>query len=421
MSSNPTSSAINQRSWINTLLYLGVTIVSALLGLISAVLMTHLLEPHEYGRIGIFLSVLYVSAPIVSLAAEGLIAVNKSALGDAEYDRFRRTAIAIALMMFVVLQLIAMLMWISGRLPDTLLLLAPLFALLRFTSTMASTEYVAEQRAAMYAGLTLLNSVLALALTYLLISQVVASAFGRIVALLCAETVMLLFRYWGRMEQILRPCLDPHYRKQIIAFGLPSMVALFGAWGLNESDKSIVANAFGLSVAGLYTAAAAMAAIMASFNQSLTNAFFPHMFAELRKGENVQAVAIRWFFRFLSINMIFALVTAAGYYLLKDLLLPIKYAQAASYFYALIAASLGVAVYRPLGLIAEYFQMARARAIAIISGGAVTICTAFFGSKWLGTPLMAAVGIGTGYLVTASILAIALWWMQNNLNNRVLP
>ncbi len=397
-----------RRSWINTILYLGTTVVSALLGLASAVLMTHLLAPHEYGRIGVFLSAFYIASPMVSMAADGLIAVNKTTLNDLEYDRFRRTAIAVALMMFSVLQAAAVLLWKSGSLPDPLLLLVPLFALVRFASSMASTEYIAEQRAATYAGLTLLNNVIALALTYLLITLIAASAAERILALMCAETVMLWFRYWGRLEQLIKPKLDSKYGQQIMAFGLPSMVALFGAWGLNESDKTIVAHVFGLTTAGIYTAAATLAAIMANFNQSLTNAFYPRLFAELRRGNRLSAVATRWFLRFLGINAVFALIAVLAYTVLKDSLLPVKYASANNYFYALVAASLGVAAYRPFGLIAEYFQMARARAIAILTGGGVTIGTTFAGTRWLDTPLMAAVGIGAGYVVTAGILAVAI-------------
>lgn len=395
-------------SWINTFLYLSTTIISALLGLAGAILMTHLLAPHEYGRIGVFQSVLYIASPMVSLAAEGLVAVNKSKLNEFEYERFRRTAIAIALMMFGTLQSTAVLTWLSGTLPDQLLMLVPLYSLLRFASTMAATEYVAEQRAAMYAGLTLLNSILALGLTYLLISQVISSAAGRIVALMCAETVMLWFRYWGRLSQIFRPTFDTTYRRQIVSFGLPSMVALFGAWGLNESDKTIIAHVFGLTTAGVYTAAATLATIMASFNQSLTNAFFPRLFTELRGGERLASIATRWFVRFLSINVAFALIAVLAYTLLKGSLLPLKYVSASSYFYALVASSLGVAAYRPFGLIAEYFQMARIRAFAIVIGGGITMAITLAGAKWMDTPLMAAAGIGVGYLATAAILAIAI-------------
>ena len=280
---------------------------------------------------------------------------------------------------------------------------------------MASTEYVAEQRAATYAGFTLLNSLLGLILTYLLISHVNASAEGRIIALMCAETMLLFFRYWGRMGQILNPSIDTHYRKQIIAFGFPSMIALLGAWGLNESDKTIVANIFGLTTAGLYTAAASLAAIMASLNQSLTNAVIPHIFAELHKGNRPLTVASRWFLRFLCINTIFGLITMVCYYLFNDSLLPIKYANASNYFYALTIASSGAAAYRPFGLIAEYLKMAQTRAFAIITGGIVTIIVGFFGGLWLHTPLTAAAGIGAGYVTSALIIFSALWFNRNKI------
>ena len=132
------------------------------------------------------------------------------------------------------------------------------------------------------------------------------------------------------------------------------------------------------------------------------------MFAELREGDRLAVVATRWFLRFLGINAAFALIAVLAYTLLKDALLPVKYASASTYFYALVAASLGVAAFRPFGLIAEYFQMARARAIAILAGGGVTIGTAVVGTRWLDTPLMAAIGIGAGYVVTACVLAVAL-------------
>jgi O-antigen/teichoic acid export membrane protein len=397
-----------QSQWLNTVLYLGTTIVSALLGLASAVILTHLLDPIEFGRIGIFFSVLYIACPIVSLAAEGLIVVNKTKLDEFEYDYFRRTVTAFALISSVVLQTILSILWIFGALSDPILQLIPLFSLLRFASSMASLEYIAEQRAGTYAALTLLNNIMALALSFLLISQVFTTAYGRILALMGAETVMLMFRYWGRLDYLIKPRIETIYRRQILAFGLPSMIALFGAWALNESDKTTVAHSFGLTTAGLYTAAATMAAIMASFNQSLSNAFTPNLFTELRKGDRLATVGIRWLLRFLGINFTFAMLVVITFILLKEEFLPDKYANAATYFYALVAASLGVAVYRPYGLIAEYFQMARIRAIAIVSGGVVTIFTGVAGMRWLETPIMAAVGIGAGYLVTSGILVIAI-------------
>lgn len=273
---------MKERTWFNTGLYLGTTIITSVLGLIAALLMTHLLSPDQYGRVGVVLSVLYIALPLVSLAADGLVAVNKSTLSNDDYEDFRRTAIAIALSVFSVLQIAAVIVWRCGGIADPLILVVPIFALLRFAGAMAATEYIAEQQAATYALLTLLNSVVALAMTWLLLSHFTTSAAGRIAALMIAESVLLWFRYRRRLNVLFRPHLHPVYIRQIFSFGLPSMVALFGAWALNESDKTVVAHMTGLTNAGFYTAAATLASVMMGFNQSLTNALYPGLFAKLR-------------------------------------------------------------------------------------------------------------------------------------------
>ena len=267
-------SKVKGRTWFNTGLYLGTTVITSVLGLIAALLMTHLLSPDQYGRVGVVLSVLYIALPLVSLAADGLVAVNKSTLSDDDYEDFRRTAIAIALSVFAVLQIAAVVVWRCGGIADPLFLVIPIFALLRFAGAMAATEYIADQQATTYALLTLLNSVVALAITWLLLSHFTTSAAGRIAALMIAESVLLWFRYRRRLKVLFRPHLHPVYIRQIFAFGLPSMFALFGAWALNESDKTVVAHITGLTNAGFYTAAATLASVMMSFNQSLTNAFY---------------------------------------------------------------------------------------------------------------------------------------------------
>jgi O-antigen/teichoic acid export membrane protein len=412
---SPVINAPVSRPWINIALYLGTTAVTSVLGMVTALLMAHLLPPEQYGRIGIFLSVLYIGVPAVSMAAEGLIAVNRSRLDDEEYNRFRRTTVAIGISMFVALQTLGILLWLFGALPDWLLLVVPGFALLRLATTMSATEYIVEQNAIRYSILTVLNSMAALALTYGLMTWVSASAGARVAALMLAELVLLVGRYHGKMGLLLRPAFDEKYKKQIVKFGIPSLFALFGAWGLNESDKISVSHGAGLEVAGIYTAAAALAVVMMNFNQSLTNALFPGLFSRLAAGnESVVALMKEHILKFVGLNAAFALLVALGYALVKDLWLPAKYASASSYFYALVLANLAVALFRPLSLTTEYYKMARLRAVAVITGGVVTILCATIGIHWSGSALWAPAGIASGYLVGAIILALGIYGSRAN-------
>lgn len=401
--------SLKSKTGLNTLIYLGATAVTSGMGLLTALLMTHLLAPEEYGRIGVFLSVLYIAVPMVSLAAEGLVAVNRTTLSEAEYERFRHTVVAIGLAAFATLEVLALVLNAVGVLSDRLMLVIPAFALIRLMTAMAATEYVCEQRAGTYATLMILNGALAMGLTYGLMKWTSASAGSRVAALLVAECLLLVVRYRGREHLLLKPTIDGKYCRQIVAFGLPSLVALFGAWALNESDKVVVAHWCGLAVTGLYTAAATLAAVMMNFNQSLTNALFPGFFGALKQGQvPVFALVQRYMVKFLSINAAFAVLLMLGYLAIKDTMLPPKYELASRYFYALVLANFAVAAFRPLSLASDYFKMARPRAIAIVAGGATTLSCSVIGINVYGDALWAPVGIAAGYLFAGAIIALSL-------------
>ncbi|MFQ3251760.1 MAG: O-antigen/teichoic acid export membrane protein [Loktanella salsilacus] len=391
-----------------SIIYLVTAVVTSLLGLAAVSLMANLLDPAQYGRIGVFLSLLGLSVPLVSLGADGLIAVNKTALDAEEYEVYRRTAIGIALLSFGAMQTLTLLAWLIGTMTDPILLLLPSFALLRFISVMATTEFVSERKAVVYATVTIANSVAALALTWLLLSQIVESAFGRILALMVAEALLMMARYHGRMH-LLVPRLDLRFRKEIYSFGLPVLVSLIGAWGLNEADKLLVTHEFGLIIAGQYAAAAALAAVMTSVNQSLTYALFPNLFDKLRsRSHSLPALMLRYCLMFVGLNAMFATGVILAYLVVNDTLLPPTYALSSIFFYSLVVASLAVAFYRPFSLIAQYLQLNKARAIAVIIGGAVTVSVAGIGMQIMQTPVMAAVGIVAGYMIAGVLLCIMI-------------
>lgn len=399
---------MSNRVWSNAFIYLGTAVVTAALGLVSALLMTHLLAPEQYGRLGVFLSVLYIAMPTISLAAEGLIAVNKSTLGDQAYIEFRRTAVGLALISFSILQLAFFAGWVIGLVPDKLLLLIPAYALLRFTSTMAMTEYVAEQQARAYCLATILSSIVSLSMTYLFIVSISANAGWRVVALILAESLLLCIRYHGHMR-ILAPKIHIEYKTQILKFGLPSMVALAGAWALNESDKAFVASSFGFTTAGIYTAAATLGSIMTSFNQSLTNAVYPTYFSKLNNPKHTPGRTIaKTISTYVLLNAAFGLLVCSIYWATKDNLLPPRYLDASKYFYAIIVAAIPAAIYRPLGLAADYYKLQTHRAISIVTGGVTTIMALHFGPNFFNSALIAPFAMGAGYITTCIILVFFL-------------
>ena len=388
--------------------YLGSSISTAAIGFGSVLVLTRMLAPSDYGLIGVFFSLLAFVAPVVSLSADGLIAVNKSTLNQAAYLAFQRSYIALAYTCFAALQMLFVLVWLAGGYSEGLLVGAPLFGLVRFLAGMAATEYVVEQRSVTFGMLTVATSLFSLLLTVLFITALGAWGGWRVLAMFAADLLMLSVRYRGRLGLLVRPHWDRTQLQPILSFGLPSLVAVAGGWALNEADKLIVAREAGMHLAGIYAAAAALAGIMMTFNQALTNAFYPEMFRRFADNSHcVGRIVRRYLLIFVTLALCFCAVVLGAYLLVADLLLPPRYTGGRNVFVALMLAGVAVSFYRPFGLLAEYMKWGQRRAVAITVGGMVTVIVGVSGVR-LGGLLWAPAGIAAGYLCAALVLAAGL-------------
>ena len=396
----------------NAAVYLGFSVLTSAIGFAAVMITTRLMPPSEYGLVGVFFSILFFVAPVVSLSAESLIAVNKSELDPARYREFQQTYLALAYASFLVLQTLFVLAWAMGVFKSALLIGAPLFGLVRFLAGMAATEYVVEQRAVMLGVMTAATSLVALGLTVLMIELFSPWGGYRVIAMFTADLMMLGVRYWRRFDLLTQPRWQRATAAQLLRFGLPSLIAVAGGWALNESDKIVVAREAGMHAAGVYAAAAALAAIMTTFNQSLTNALYPEMFRRLANCEGrVRPILVRYAAGFVVFACIFCAAVLVVYYFVADLLLPARYLGGSDVFVGLLLAGIAVCFYRPFGLVAEFLKLGRLRAAAIVLGGLVTIVVADVGVRQ-GSLLWAPAGVALGYCCAAAMLAVGLWWLE---------
>ncbi|WP_157263627.1 lipopolysaccharide biosynthesis protein [Azohydromonas aeria] len=397
-------------------LYLSFSLSGAALSFGAVLILTRVLPTEEYGAIGIFFSILYLVAPAVSLAADGLVSVNKSRLDPKQYLEFQRTYVTIAFASFLVFQTGFVLAWLAKLYTMPLLAFVPAYALIRFLSAMAAAESVIDEKPWLYGLIAVLTPASALAMTAMLVFTLGGYAVYRILATFLAEALVVFFRYRTHLIHFVALRFDRATARQIFRFGLPSLVALTGGWALNESDKIIIAREAGLDVAGIYTAAASLAAIMMTLNQSVTNALYPEMFRRLKTGQQLRQVIIRYVASFVGISSLLCLAVISAYLLVRDIVLPERYADTKPFFIALALAGVAVSFYRPFGLAAEYFQLARTRAIAILLGGATTLLVSTVGVRH-GNALWAPAGIAAGYLMAAFVVASGLKMREKNHSN----
>jgi O-antigen/teichoic acid export membrane protein len=384
--------------------YFSFSIATSVLGFVAALVMMRLMSPEEFGRVALFLSVQFVAVPMISFAADSLIAINKAQLNQAEYEHFRCSYVTFAYLMFVVVQVAFFLLYTVNLLHDGLLLLIPLYGLIRFLIGIASTEYVIEEMAVQYGMLAFSTTLTSLVLTAIFLSILSGIADWRIVSLLMADILFLIVRYRGRMNLLWTISVDKKLFKRVVRFGFPLLLSVVPAWALNESDKIIVLKYVNMAALGHYAAACTIGVIMITFNTAMLNALTPKIYRAISGNpEDMLVIIKRYVSKFLATAATFGCLFAFMYWLMADWILPEKYVAARQIVYVVILFSLGRGLYSVLGLVTDYYGMTVVKLKGVIYGGITTIAAAILGVIEFGV-IGAAIGVGSGYLVLSSVL-----------------
>ncbi len=365
-----------------------------------------LISPSEFGRIAIFVSIQFLVVPLISFAADNLIAVNRSKLDSESYEHFRRSYVTMSYLIFTVVQISFLTLYATGIHHETLFLLIPIAALLKYFISLASIEYVMEEKSIQYGLVQFFTTALSLVLTIWFLSSIAASADWRIAALLVADVVFLFVRYKGRMHLLLHFIFDGQQYRQIMRFGFPLLLAIAPAWALNEADKMIVAQYADLASVGLYAAACAIGGFMVTFNTSLLNATIPKLYAALSaQPQSILVVTKRFLWKYVVVSTIFAISFAVCYGFLAEFILPEKYAAARQVVYWVIFFALARSFYAILGAVTDYLAMTVQKLKGILLGAVAALVGMFIGVTQFGI-VGVAIGVGVGY----TVLGIALWF-----------
>jgi len=386
--------------------YLSFSSASNAVGLLSTLFMIRHVAPTEFGRLAITLGALLVANAVIGFGADNLIAINKTNLQPKEYTGFRTAYSHFALMVYAIAQVAVLLIWLATASMDGLVLLVPLMALAKFFVTMASIEYVMEQRAVAYGLVQFLTSVAAAVVTVVLVLWVSPKAESRVAALILADLALLAVRYGLRPTVIASWRFDREAFLQIMRFGAPLMLSVGPAYLLNESDKLVVVHQLDLAAAGVYGAACTIAGFMLTFITALLNAMAPRIMTALKHdGPQALRIVSRYAAKLCALTAVFAAVFLAVYTLVADHLLPARYAAAIPAVYVLVGMMLFRCFYVVVGTATDYFGMTYQKLVGIVIGAAVTVGATALSVRAAGI-LGAATGVGLGY---AALGAWLIW------------
>lgn len=386
--------------------YFGFSAAAAALGFFASMAMVRLITPSEFGRIGLFMNVLFFVTPIISFSAENLISIKKSILSQTDYEYFRCNYVSFSYFMFLIVQSISFLFYFLSAQHDGIFLLLPLAALAKFLIIIVSIEYVIEGKSVQYGLVAFSTAVLSFILTLIFLNLFSPTAVWRVTALLLSDAVFLIVRYRSRLRVLLTFNFDRIEYRKIISFGFPLLISVTPAWVLNESDKIIIAYYLDLASAGTYTAACSIGgAFMLTFNSALQNVATPKFFQAL--GDSTQSnifVVKKYTVIFMAVSIVFGLLFSLFYHLLSELILPEKYAAGREIVYIIILFSLARSLYTPLGMATEYLGFTKVKSNAIFYASIVSVISTISGVVLYGIS-----GAATGFFFGYMILSFMLW------------
>jgi O-antigen/teichoic acid export membrane protein len=396
------------RSVRHTVIYLGFSVVTAGIGFLSSIILTRLLEPREYGRVGLFLSLLFIVIPMISLSADNLISVNRIKHEPAAYEHFRRCYVSTAYIVFLLVQALFVGLYFFDILRDPIFLMLPVLGLIRFLTSIVNIEFVFSEQPVPFGLFNIGSVLLSLVLTATFIFMFSGNAQWRALAMIVSEGLFVLMRYRGQFDRLFAVHLDAQVSGDIFRFGLPLLLSLGAVWALNESDKVIVAKVMGLHDAGLYTAACTIGGVTMVFNQAITNVLAPKFYTSLKYHSGaINAILRRFIGIYLMAGIGFFIIAFSAYSLASNYLLPEKYAAGREIVFWLLVGGIANGLYRALGLCADFYQLTVLRMWATIFGGGATVGFCFLGLHMFGLK-GAAIGVGLGYLTLSLALLVRL-------------
>jgi len=253
------------------------------MSLISAPIFTRIFDPTQYGAWS------FINVMVTFLT--GILILG----GDNAYTRFffqcqseeERQALSSTWFSFLaiwsIIVLIAVLPF-SGAVADWLLgddryraamaigfVAAPLLMLNLILSQVLRNRFQAKA----FTALNITTAALTLAMAVFFVLAYNMGVAGALLGSACAALVMIPVRLWF-VRDLLKPRFSRQFLKQLLAFGLPLVPMNVAFWLFSNADRLMLARLASLEEVGLYSIAAAMAAVLMLLQTAVGQSWLPH-------------------------------------------------------------------------------------------------------------------------------------------------
>ncbi|MFY0600326.1 MAG: oligosaccharide flippase family protein [Cyclobacteriaceae bacterium] len=279
-------------------------------------ILTRFLSTEDYGRVSMFLVLVGVVTPLVSLGVRGAIlrSFYKEEIDRASYltNSIYLIGFSSSILLFLFFCFKEFIATNSGLTPFWVPIIV-LVSLCQITINLLLVVWQAESKPLKHGGFKIAFSALNMALSIALIVWYGYNWEGRIGALLISSASFAVFAIFLIIrEGFIKPKIVKKYIYHSLSFGVPLIPHLLSGTIIAMSDRFFITNMIGLSETGIYAVGYQIGAIIEVLGISFRTAWVPWLYKQLNsKNEKVKNKIVK--FTYVYCVLIFLVALAVSF------------------------------------------------------------------------------------------------------------
>lgn len=326
----------------NIVIYGATNGIKSLVPFVMLPILTAYLSVKDYGILSLIEVTILFLTPFVTLNINSAINVEYFNLEKKELAKYISNALLLNIFATIIVLFIFFILknkitiWLNLE-DDFIVLLLPIFALLRVVSMVVLGLYQVSGKPISYALYTLMQTVIDFTLSYILVVIYKFGYLGRLEGVYIAfaiSTIYGVYVLYSKNYLIFKVIFK--YSKEILSYGVPLIPHVLGGVILAMSDRYFISYFISNKEVGYYSVAYQMGAIMLLLSVSVNQAWTPMLYKMLKNYNSNSKTIFKYSYYLIGIYSLFALLL----YIFSDtifaLLVDTKFYKAKEFFSILL-------------------------------------------------------------------------------------
>ncbi|MDD2367116.1 MAG: oligosaccharide flippase family protein [Desulfuromonadaceae bacterium] len=401
----------------NAAVYSASNILNAVIPFLLLPVLTRVLTPGDYGVIAMFTSLLGILGAFTGFSVQGAVNVRYVDRDKIDYPRYVGSCLFI-LLISTVTTLVFVLLFKNSLsdftdIPPFWLVLAVLVSGCTFLTQIRLGIWLMSKKPFVYGTFQASQSIFNIGLSLLFVLLLHKGYQGRlwgqtlsVMAFALAAIVSLRIDGWLNFK----PCWK--YIREGLAFGVPLVPHVIGAFLVSLADRFIINKLLGLEAAGIYMVAAQIGLGMTLFSDAFNKAFVPWIYESLvnpSKETKLKIVRLTWIY--FGVALLFAGLVALLSHTIISIIAGVVYTEAAK---PLIWLGLGQAFGGMYFMVANYIFYTRKTVllswITLLTGCVGVLLT------WILVPKFGITGAGLSFAFAMCLRFLMTWYLANRVH-----